>query len=294
MSDRLKPNFFIIGAPKCATTSMAAWLAAHPYIFMSPKKEPHFFNTDERQEVSDLEEYMRLFQDARRQHVAIGEASVWYLYSSVAVENILHFQPDAKFIVMVRNPLEMAPALHAEMVLGGHENVRDFARAWQLQQVRRCGDGVPTLSWAQRRFLYGEVCSLGAQLARLLSLVPQERVLVIVYDDLKTDAHREYLRVLDFLGVPDDGRGVFPIYNTARKAKWPWATRGLFVLVQLKRRTGIPIRTNLFSRLRKINEIAAPRDPIPAELQTRLKRYFAPDVALLGQLLGRSFDSWLA
>src|SRR5579871_6019552 len=64
MSDRLKPNFFIIGAPKCATTSMAAWLAAHPYIFMSPKKEPHFFNTDERQEVSDLEEYMRLFQDA--------------------------------------------------------------------------------------------------------------------------------------------------------------------------------------------------------------------------------------
>ncbi len=93
---------------------------------MPEVKEPHFFNTDERQGVESLPAYESLFDKAGPRHVAVGEASVWYLYSSVAVASILRYRPDARFIVMLRNPVEMAPALHAEMLLGGHESVRDF------------------------------------------------------------------------------------------------------------------------------------------------------------------------
>lgn len=50
----IKPNFFIVGAPKCGTTSLAHWLAGHPQVFMSPVKEPHFFNTDYQRYLNSL------------------------------------------------------------------------------------------------------------------------------------------------------------------------------------------------------------------------------------------------
>ena len=85
-------------------------------------KEPHYFNTDDQQCVATLGDYELLFVDATDQHIAVGEASVWYLSSTEAVRNILRYQPEARFIVMVRNPVEMAPALPAEMLLSGHES----------------------------------------------------------------------------------------------------------------------------------------------------------------------------
>ena len=84
-----KPNFFIIGAPKCGTTSLATWLSGHPNVFMSAVKEPHFFNTDDRRFISTLEAYENLFRAASSDHCAVGEASVWYLSSTEAVRNIL-------------------------------------------------------------------------------------------------------------------------------------------------------------------------------------------------------------
>ena len=73
-----KPNLFILGAPKCGTTSLWAWLSTHPNIFSPTEKELHFFNTDDdRRGVTTLEEYEALFRDVRKEHIAIGEGS-WY------------------------------------------------------------------------------------------------------------------------------------------------------------------------------------------------------------------------
>ena len=135
----MKPNFFIIGAPKCGTTSLAAWLAEHPQIYFSPTKEPHFFNTDHKRFLNSLQSYEKLFAGASKHHCSVGEASVWYMYSSAAVPNILEYNSDAKFIVMLRNPIEMAPSLHEELVFTGREDVNEFSEAWQLQDLRRNG-----------------------------------------------------------------------------------------------------------------------------------------------------------
>jgi hypothetical protein len=288
-----KPTFFILGAPKCGTTSLAQWLAGHPNIFMSPEKEPHFFNTDDRQLIATLNAYEELFRGACSRHSAIGEASVWYLSSSEAVENILRYQPDARFIVMLRNPVEMAPALHAEMALTGHESVLEFGSAWALQEERRLGRRLPTLCWANRRLQYGDICSLGAQLQRLLLLVPRGRVLPVVLDDVVDCPRREYLRVLEFLGVGDDGRSYFPILNKARIARWPRLARILFVFSELKGRTGINLRLQLAARLFDANIVEAARpSPSPA-VRATLEKYFKPDVMLLGRLLNRDFGHWL-
>jgi hypothetical protein len=98
--------------------------------------EPYFFNTDDEPRLYTLDRYEDLFRGAHEQHIAIGEASTFYLSSSNAVTNIIRYQPDARFIVMVRNLVEMAQSYHAEMVLRGAESVEDFFAAWSLQKDR--------------------------------------------------------------------------------------------------------------------------------------------------------------
>src|SRR6202044_1854761 len=157
----IKPNFFILGAPKCGTTSLAAWLAGHPEIYLSPTKEPHFFNTDHRRLTNSLESYEQLFAATDQRHRAVGEASVWYLASSTAAANILNYSPEAKFIVMLRDPTEMASSLHEELVFTGREDVVDFAEAWNLQETRQNRRHVPVKVWEPKFVQYGEACSLG-------------------------------------------------------------------------------------------------------------------------------------
>src|SRR5438445_6171777 len=102
-----KPNLFIIGAPKCGTTSLADWLRQHPAVFVpAGQNEPNFFNTDhvERFRLT-LAEYERLFEAAGNHSKYVCEKSVWYLSSSEAVPNILEYAPAAKFIVCIRNPV---------------------------------------------------------------------------------------------------------------------------------------------------------------------------------------------
>jgi len=136
----IKPDVFIVGAPRCGTTWLYRHLAVHPRVFMSRQKEPHHFNTDSRfRWVETLEAYESLFSDAPAAAQAIGEASVLYLHSEVAAANILCYQPRARFIAMVRNPLEMAPSWHRQALFDQQENEPDFARAWALQAERTAG-----------------------------------------------------------------------------------------------------------------------------------------------------------
>jgi len=290
-----RPNFFIIGAPKCGTTSLSVWLSEHPNIFMSPIKEPHFFNTDDRQAVTTLDQYEALFCDATEEHLAVGEASVWYLSSVEAVPAIVRYQPEARFIVMVRNPLEMAPALHGEMLSSGLEYEQRFSRAWHLQDERRRGRRVPpAYRWARRRFVYGDVCSLGMQLRRLYITVSSNRVLTVNLDDICVDSRREYLKVLQFLGIPDDGRLKFPRYNPATAFRYPGLQRLVYPALELKDRLGIRIGLGLWTSVGNLMRIETPREPLTLEMRSVLKEYFSEDIALLGELLGRDLRRWLA
>ncbi len=288
-----KPNFFILGAPKCGTSSLAAWLGEHRDIFISSVKEPHFFNTDDRRVVNTLEHYESFFRDAGPQHMAVGEASVWYLSSRNAVTGILQYAPDARFIVMLRNPIEMAPALHAEMVFTGVENTQDFATAWSLQEERRQGRRLPALCWEPRRLQYGDACSLGAQLERLLSIVPRQRVLPIFLDDIRQDARREYVRVLEFLGIADDGRRDFPVHNVSKVLRWPLLPQLANAVLLVKTKLGITGGLGLWSRIEAGNRLEKSRDALSADMTATLKQYFEDDILRLGRLLNRDMQAWL-
>ena len=109
-----KPDFFIVGAPKCGTTALYTYLKQHPEIFMSPQKEPQFFANDvlgDRRHTCTWAEYLSCFAAARGAK-RIGEASVAYLGSPCAPKQIKMFNPAAKIIIMLRNPVDMMHSLH--------------------------------------------------------------------------------------------------------------------------------------------------------------------------------------
>lgn len=284
-----RPSFFLVGAPKAGTTSLYQWLRSHPDIFLPSVKEPHWFNLDDGLgNIFTLAEYESLFKDAPARAVAIGEATPWYLSSASAIEGILAYQPNARFIVCLRNPCDLAPAMHAEMYIQGLEGL-DFATAWRVQDERRRGRRIPAFARATRPYQFGECCRLGEQLEFLLSRAGRDRVLPVLLDDVKADARAQYLRVLDFLGAPDDGRRDFPLANGRRTFRRPRLARLRYAVRTAKARLGVTRGLGLLSRAHERNIVPADRpEELPADLRAELRQYFAPDVALLGSLIGRN------
>jgi hypothetical protein len=287
------PNFFIIGAPKCGTTSLAHWLSEHPEVFFSPQKEPHHFNTDEVGTFVSRESYESLFEGANRHHLAIGEASTWYLHSQNAVPNIEIYNSAARYIVCLRNPVDMAPSLHEQKFFMGYEHIEDFNTAWNLRQERAAGHQTNKLCKNPRHLDYGTACQIGSQLKRLLHNVDRSRVLTIVLDDMKTQPKVEYQRTLSFLGLTPDGRDNFAPENTAKVRRFPLANTLMQYAAETKRRLGIERSFGLLGPLERKNIIYRARPEIPKSLRTELQSFFEPEVQILSDLLERDFSSWL-
>ncbi len=299
-----RPNFFILGAPKCGTTALSEYLREHPRAFVSQPKEPHYFCGDfdyyyapgERSE----EHYLRLFDAATDAHLAVGEASVWYLYSADAARNIAAFDPSARAIVMLRNPVELVPSLHSQLLYMLDEDEPDAARAWELQEARRRGEHLPEHARVPEFLQYGDAARLGSQLRRVYEALPREQVLAIVFDDLRADTGAVYRRTIEFLGLPDDGRTRFPRVNenkvhraeaVARFTQRP--PRPLVSVARgVKRVTGVE-RLGVLDRVRRGNRQVARRPETDPELAVELRAYFRDDVGELGELIGRDLGGWV-
>jgi len=293
-----RPDLFIVGAPKCGTTALYAYLRRHPEIFMSPLKEPHFFGSDlvfaDRPPLSERE-YLEFFAGARDHRLA-GEASVWYLYSTRAATEIKAFSPTARILVMLRNPVDVMHALHTERRFQGSEPISEFAAALAAEPARRRG-----LDLARRGMqdagLYRSVVRFPDQLARYLDVFGRDRVHAIVFDDLRADAATVGRGVLEFLGVACDGAGRLGAENTHRGVRSARLARAFHEPPRALQWLGLailsrPARAALLARLRRLNGRATPRAPMPPELRRQLQGEFAPDVSRLSEMIGRDLTHW--
>lgn len=256
---------------------------------MSPKKEPHYFDTDHQQDrVGNLKDYENLFKKATDNHQVVGEASTRYLSSEVAVENILAYNPEAKFIVCLRNPVKMAPSLHEEELFAGYENVESFEKAWELQEIRNEGKQIPGSCTDEIRLQYGKMCSIGTQCESLLKKVPREKVFFIWLDDLKKDPLIVYKEMLDFLDVKYDGRNEFSAENTAKTTRSKTFQQMIVVSSKLKRKLGIYRSTGI----RKWNAKKQDRKPLSQKMEKELKEYFKPEILKLEKILKRDLTDY--
>ena len=137
-SPRHRPDLFLVGAPKCGTTAFSDYLSQHPDIFMA-RKEMHFFGADLRFAPHfyrrDEAEYLAQFA-ARNNQRRVGEASVWHLFSKTAAAEIKAFSPEARIIVMLREPVEMMYSLFHYFRFDGNENLPTFEAALNAELSR--------------------------------------------------------------------------------------------------------------------------------------------------------------
>lgn len=308
---------FVVGAPRCGTTAVAKWLRGHPEVCLAKPKEPHFFAIRDLRSSSDAElrevvssKFIERFFPNRHGASVLIDGSVSYIYAPERLEPALRLWPDAKFILCIRNPLQMVPSLHQRHFVNGDENVRDFGRAWSLVPQRRRGRSIPRSCLDPRLLDYWESGFLGKHVQNFLHTIGRKRCLVIVFDDLVANPRHEYLRTLEFLDLPDDGKTVFERHADSKDCRLAWLQRLLqrpphFAMhfvdpddLQNPRfaETASPWLQKVIdtrSRILDWNEIPARPPAVDPAIVQEMRAMYEGDVSLLSELLERDLTPWL-
>ena len=298
MSASRKPNLFIVGAPRCGTTAMHRYLGAHPRILMSRVKEPTYFGSDLRLvnvARPTLDDYLANFS-GKEEAIWRGEASVHYLFSRRAAAEIRAFSPEARILILLRDPVAYLYSLHHIAVFTGQEEIRDFAAALAAAPLRRQGLSIPRRVLILDFLDYLETARFSEQVTRYLDVFGPERVKILLLDDLRADPAAVYRDVLGFLALPADDEREFPVVNACRRLRSP-ALRRLSKGIQrtVARRLGTGTLADRACR-RLLNPVdrwnlTAPR-PMDRQLRNQLIEQFEPEVRRLGALLGRDLSHW--
>lgn len=290
------PDAFIIGAPKAGTTSLARWLAQHPDVWFSVPKEPFYWAADypalRRHYGFDcLAAYQRLFDaPAAAQAQVRAEGSTVYLYSERAVPDIVAAVDRPRFVVAVRDPVDLIISYHRTQMVALNETDTDFATAWRRSVA---GAGPDTRPLDPKLVDYPRVARLGAALARLLRTVPAQDVHLVGYDDLVRDPAAIYRGLVEFLGLSTAYAPPFQRYNVSAKMyRYPVLRR---LTHRPPRLLAAPVRrfrqfsrttdSPLVKRTKQAMWRPEPRPEVSEEVRHEVADYLADDLDLLAELV---------
>jgi len=287
-----KPNIFIVGAPKCGTTSLADYLSEHPDIYMPELKEPFFFSKDLPGAMlfKNEQEYLKTYASANAKNIL--DASPLYLYSEVAAAEIKQFNENAKIIVMLRNPVDVVYSFFTQNVFSMLEDRNiDFRQAWELQEKRACGRMIPSACIEPKLLQYGSLGSFSVQLQRFIDTFERANIKIIIFDDFVADTKAVYESVLDFLGVSQTGRAEFEKKNQNKQQKLTLSPI-LYNTYMWMRKRGLmdPLRP-LISKLKVLNMKQVDREPLDDVFRSELQEYFHNDIVALSDILGRDLNA---
>jgi len=290
------PNLFVVGVQRSATTGLWTYLGQHPDIFMAPK-ELHHFGSDlgrhgtkvNRGARPDRAQYLAYFEAAHSERQR-GDVSVGYMYSTEAAREIKTFAPDARIVVSLRNPVDMAHSLHSLMRYQGAEPEPSL-------EVAICDGTQPRwayTAWPFRwAFTYPRLLRFAEQLERFLELFGRDRVHVMLYEDFAADPAAVYRDILEFLEVDATFVPEFPVVfgnrqvRSARVRSWtkrtPLAVRGLGRVLLPSQAA----RRALGKRVIDYNQKVVPRDDLDEGTRRRLSAHLVPEVEKLSGLIGR-------
>jgi len=292
------PEFFIVGGPKSGTTFLAQYLSEHPDIYMPERKELHYFGSDlqfTRGRIS-FEQYASHFRGARAGDI-VGEASVWYLYSTRAAREIKEFCRTARIIIMLRNPPDMLWSLHSQMLYTLNEEIDDFEAALAAEEDRRDGRRVPPTAIFPAGLLYTEVARLTPQVRRYLHEYPKSDIHIVLFDDLKRDSFAVLAGVFQFLGLSDWRPPSLEVVNPATTYRSRLAHRLLqqppAPISVVGRLLSPRLKNRVIRALRRLNTERDARGPMPQRLRRAIGPRFEDDVVELQQLIGRDLSGWI-
>ncbi len=296
------PNFFIVGAAKSGTSSLWQHLKANNEVFMPADelyKEPAFFSELKKNPSMTSAEYLNIFKEATPDHKRIGEASTAYLTDPNSAKSIYSFNPEAKIIILLRNPAERAYSLYCWMVQEGYEYAGTFKKALGLED-HRVDKKIPNFFEPEYyyNYLYFRSGLYYEQVKRYLSLF-KNNVLVIKFDFLKNNFHTAYSQICSFLDINTNTLSR-EAYNVSRDVYSP---KLQFILRKINNQAN-----------KIVNKIYSPtyysskssRDFIlkiglkkqkPAKLSMEVKKTliknYSDDLKKLSKIIDISFDDWI-
>ncbi|MEM8827970.1 MAG: sulfotransferase [Cyanobacteria bacterium P01_G01_bin.19] len=297
----MKPNLFIVGQPKSGTTALHQFLGQHPEIYMSSIKEPHFFCSDFHLESDRAygkkrffdfrseSAYLQLFNRAGKAKV-VGESSTNYLYSQVAAQKIHNFNPDAKIIIILREPAKFLYSLHSHYVKFTEENEPDFLTALALESDRRAEKISSPRVTTPSYLYYSQRVQYHQQVKRYYDRFEPEQVKVVIFEEFKSDNERIYREILEFLDVDPSFEPEYGTVNANKEVKFK-AINDLVNNPILKN-----ISKNLLSQ--EFNEFIrdnivekflwhqAPKVSMPEDIKLDLMKQYLPQVIEISELTG--------
>jgi hypothetical protein len=289
------PNFFIVGAANSGTTSLYTYLNQHPEVFLPALKEPHYFSQIRpayeqrymRPYVTDETAYLQLFRKAGG-YKAIGEASTSYLSDPEALRRIRDMVPNARIIIILRDPVERAHSHYLMDVREGRQNLPFFAALQDDWNRKDKGWGVSQL--------YVELGMYAEQVKRYLRAFGPEQVIILMFEELKGAAAKgalaKVLRLIDvdlsYLSQID----MCYVENSFGIARWSW-TRHI-AGSNLARRVGqslVPMRMGSNHTIKRLIfqpyfVKPAPRPDIDPRARDWLISIFDPNIRELEGILG--------
>ncbi len=297
------PDIYLIGAPKAGTTSLTRWLETHPDIYFCRPKEPFYWSTDyprmrEHRGFATRAAYESLYassEAARAAHRADG--STTYLYSETAVPAIIREVPDARFIVALRNPVDLLASWHRTQLLALNENETVFASAWRRSLA---GEIPATDALDHKRVDYQMMGRLGQAVQRLLSTVSRERVQFVVFEDLATRPAHVWQSLTAFLGVPVDPVPSFDAHNPSTKMYRSQVLhrlkhrppRVLAGTMRKMRQRSYRTPNPAWRKVRRVMWRSEAKPDLDESLRREITDYFGEDMQLLSDLIGQDLSSW--
>lgn len=215
-----QPSFFVVGAPKAGTTALCKYLARHPEIFIPQRKELNYFNKGSIRTslVKTLEEYLCFFAEGAGK--ICGEGSTVYLRSPNAAREIYNFNPNAKIIIMLREPVALLRSFHSQLLWNGSsEDIEDFQTAILAEENRRKGLQIPEKCHNPQVLFYSEIVDFTEQIERYLEYFSWQQINIILFDDFTKNTAEEYKKTLMFLNADESFATHFNKINPKKKVK---------------------------------------------------------------------------
>lgn len=277
MSDERLPDFFIVGAPRCGTTSMYEYLRNVPGIFMPKIKEPNYFSVsiDSKyipRPIRDKQKYLDLFRGVKDK--ITGEASPYYLWDPKSAELIHRVAPDARIIIMLRDPIERAQSHYLLLYSLGRE---DESFSELIRNINNL-----TNEYSKRIF---EIGLYFEQVKRYLDFFGADHVKILIFEEFIQDTKTVVKEVLEFLEInAEPPASVGNIYETlARQVPFSRSIlKNKIIGNIIKKSFSKWTATTLVAKTTKNR----PKPTLRDEDRSFLEEFYRDDVKKLQELLG--------
>jgi hypothetical protein len=293
-----KPNFLIVGAAKCGTTSLFEYLRRHPDVYMPACKELSYFAGRDETDVGTFNDYIKFFSSAKNEAI-VGEASGAYLYSSSAPIKIASaLGKSTKIIILLRNPIEMAHSLwaHNRKIGIEHLNFEDALNAEETRMNDR--DFSSQIKVWLYQFAYVDRAKYAKQVERYLDTFGQKNVRVYIFEMFFDNIEDNMKDVYEFLEIDSTfNLQNYNQYNMAGNVRSKYF-QSLYAEEKIwtePLRWFLPVllRRTIIGWLHRLNSIPKQRPPISLELRNRLWAEFAQSISDLEKLLDLQLrDLW--